>query len=221
LLHLPADTPYGNYTNKFAKLRARVDEANRRLIDSFLWWHATRTGQVPDRLAGDARLLPGEIPPGAYERHVYAYEEAVYHMRRAADELIAMIWSLDEWRSRGVWPSSIAVDCIGAALAPGCVRRIEVCANHAAVLRDLNEIANAFKHSFIHTDLSMFGRDEPCVHALGLEHNKLESDVKFHNVRLAELVGKFSAFYNEGIKWLSDFAERTPSTPPPESAPPP
>jgi hypothetical protein len=76
------------------------------------------------------------------------------------------------------------------------------------VLRALNEIANAFKHSFVQSDITVIGRDEPCVQALSLDYNKLASNAKFHSVSLAWLVNEFSAFYKEGMDWLRAFSER-------------
>lgn len=60
---------------------------------------------------------------------------------------------------------SLRVDSIGAALDT----RNEALTGHLAEFtsasKQLNEISNAFKHSFINTDLNYCGRDEPIVFA--------------------------------------------------------
>jgi hypothetical protein len=148
------------------------------------------------------------VPINAYERHVFANEQAIYLLRRAADEMIALIWCLSEWEKKGTYPQQIEVDCIGAVLKKPNDRKLKAWRDHVQVLKALNEIANAFKHSFVYSDITLIGRDEPCVHALGLDYNKLASGTKFHNVSLVWLVKEFNAFYKEGMDWLRAFSER-------------
>ena len=194
---LPPDSPYGNFQLKLRKLCDRLDEANRRLIDTFDYWN---------------KAMEGKISANSFQRHEYAIEQAVYLMRRVADELIAMIWCLDEWDKTGNYPHQIRIDCIGAALETtqqNLSKDLKLLfAPHNPVMKALNEISNAFKHSFVHSDLTLTGRDEPCVYALGLAHNKLSSEMKFHNFSVSWLVNEFSAFYKSGIQWLASFSER-------------
>lgn len=188
---LPPDSPYGNFQLKLMKLCQRLDEANRRLIESFYYWNQAR-----------AQMPPGNV----FERHLYANEQAVYLMRRAADEMIAMIWCLSQWEIDKDYPQQIKVDCIGSALK---ARNHQLPLDgHTPVLEALNEIANAFKHSFVQSDITLIGRDEPYVHALGLAYNRLGAGTKFHSVSLSWLVKDFSAFYKSGMQWLETFSER-------------
>lgn len=41
------------------------------------------------------------LPVNSFERHTYANEQAVYLLRRVADELIAMMWCLKRWVDEG------------------------------------------------------------------------------------------------------------------------
>lgn len=189
---LPPNTPYGNFQLKLMKLCECLDEANRKLIESYNLWKEARTG---------ALLV------NALVRHVYANEQAVYLLRRAADDMIALIWCLSEWEIKGVYPQQIAIDCIGTALKRPVERQLPLCREHVEVLKALNEIANAFKHSFVHSDITVIGRDEPRVHALSLDHNKLVSGIRFHDISLAWLVKEFSSFYQAGMNWLRAFSE--------------
>jgi hypothetical protein len=191
---LPPDSPYGNFQLKQMKLIQRLDEANRRLLDSYHFWRMATT--------------PGFIPANAYERHVYANEQAIYMMRRAADELISMISCLSEFENHHTYPTQIKPDCIGGLLMIADDQLLDLFRPHRAILQDLNEIANAFKHSFINSDITLIGRDEPCVHALALQYNKLKSGAKFHNVAMMHIVIGFNAFYQDTIQWLKEFSER-------------
>lgn len=100
---LPPDSPYGNLQLKFMKIIWRLDEANRKISDSWQFWEVCSQG--------------GMLPTGALERHVFSNEEAVYMLRRAGDELVSMIWLLAKYESDGEYPSKIKVDCLGAVVS--------------------------------------------------------------------------------------------------------
>jgi hypothetical protein len=197
---LPPDSPYGNIHLKLIKLCMRLDEANRRLQESYRFWHAI--------------AKPGMISPNEYDRHVFATEEAIYMMRRSADELISIIWCLNEFEKRREYPKEIEVDSIGALLKSlkGKTLKdskfLDIFKTHKEILQALNEISNAFKHSFVNSDITLIGRDEPCVHALALRYNKLESGAVFHNVPLRQIVTEYNSFYNEAMQWLKEFSKR-------------
>ncbi|MFU1909956.1 hypothetical protein ACLQ8Z_09700 [Bordetella hinzii] len=191
---LPPDTPYGNLTLKLMKLIGRIDEANRRLAESQSFWKIAITPV---------------IHPNAAERHHYAIEQAIYLMRRAADDLIALIFCLSEWQVSGDFPKEIRIDCIGrliddrnAATLPALYEP------HLSMLRLLNEISNAYKHSFIQTDINLIGRDEPVVYALGLDYNKLKSGAAFFNASLSSMVTDFTRFYRDCFAWLEAFSKK-------------
>jgi hypothetical protein len=99
---LPPDSPYGNFQLKQMKLCQRIDEANRRIIESNHFWRVVKTQEI--------------IPDFVYARHVYANEQAIYMMRRTADELISMIWCLSEFERLRKYPKQIRIDCIGDLL---------------------------------------------------------------------------------------------------------
>ena len=120
----------------------------------------------------------------------------------------ALIWCLSEWEAKGAYPQRIKVDSIGDVLGQPSDQQLEPCKDHVQVLKALNEISNAFKHSFVQSDMTLIGRDEPLIHALGLDHNKLAAGTTFHTVSLAWLVKEFNAFYQAGMDWLRAFSGR-------------
>jgi hypothetical protein len=194
---LPPQTPYGNFQLKFMKIVERLDEANRKIEESFGFWE--RIIASPNGMQFD----------NVYPRHVFANEQAIYMMRRAADELISLIWCLSEHEKTGAYPETIKVDCLGDVLKTAEKKKpIVLYQPHLNFIEILNEVANAFKHSFINSDINLFGAQEPCVHALGLKDNRLSAGEKFHNVALAALVRDYSAFYQTCLQWLRDYSER-------------
>jgi hypothetical protein len=200
LFWLPADSPFGNFQLKLHKLSERVDELNRKIKEAFSLWTQCRSNRM--------------VLPGHFQRHVYAIEDCVYLMRRVADEIIALVHCLAVFEFSGQYPTGIDVDEIGDLMkaqresSVGAVQVISIFEPHLPALATLNDIANAFKHSFINSDHTLMATEEPCIHALHLKHNRLPSGPQFYNVRLADSVLRFDRFYAEGMGWLRAYSER-------------
>ena len=191
---LPPDSPYGNFQLKYMKTIQRLDEANRRINESQHHWSNFRA--------------EGMLPVGALERHVLANEEAIYMLRRAADELVSLVWCLSKYEENGDYPNKIKVDCLGAVIAQDENERHQAFAAHIELMRILNDIANAFKHSFINSDHTLLGAEEPRIHALGLARNKLSSQPEFYDVSLLTLIEFYNEFYKSCTSWLKSYSER-------------
>ena len=204
---LPPDSPYGNLTLKLMKLCERIDEANLRLTESCAFWEQARADGTP--------------PNNASQRHTYANEQAIYLLRRSADEMIALICCLYKWEANHIYPRRIKIDSIGTLLLrleqfPD--QHLKPCSQHVPLLTVLNEISNAFKHSFVNSDISIIGRDEPLIFALSLDDNRLVSGTKFHSVSLLWLAKAFTDFYKDCMDWLRAFSQRNLSPPVKEHA---
>lgn len=208
---LPPDTPYGNLTLKLFKLSERIDEANRHLLDSVKYWNILNH---ESQLASMGQLQPEFMHPNALQRHIYATEIAILMIRRAADEIIAFVSCLVDWEKEKKFPQRIRIGEIGKLLdKKNAQYHPELYAPHISMLQLLNDIANAFKHSFVQTDITLIGIDEPTVNALYLPHNKLDdnkhdSGMRFYSVSLSTLISDFSRFYADSIAWLRHFSER-------------
>lgn len=186
---LPPDTPYGNLQKKLFKIIMRVDELNRQIINSFSHWQKFRKQNMD---------LSQNL-----EKHIYSNEYFIYQMRRIADELISLHYLLEYYQENNQYPEEIEKDMIGKVLG----KEDFIFKNHNRLLKKLNSISNAFKHSFINDDLSLIGSEEPCVHALYLRNNKLKARAEFYNVSLKELIIQFEEFYSEAMNWLKNFSE--------------
>lgn len=193
-LWLPPDSPYGNLQLKYMKIILRLDEANRKIADSWQFWNVCQSA--------------GMLSVCAFERHVFSNEEAIYMLRRAADELVSLVGLLSIYEDRAKYPSSIKVDCLGAVIAQCESKRHKVFADHIDLMEVLNDIANAFKHSFINSEHTFLGSREPRIHALGLAYNKLSSEPKFYDVSISDLISKYNDFYKSCMSWLSAYSAR-------------
>lgn len=189
---LPPETPFGNLTLKLVQIVLRLDQANRRLLDSTSSWEAAREHAT--------------ATVHAYPIHRFTNEEALYHIRRSTDELIALIWVLGEHERNGCFPDSIVVDCIAKAIRPPHSEHLKFLSRHRELLTVLNDLANSYKHSFVDSDLTVMGREEPCFYALRLEHNKRSLGAQFLGASLQRIVEQFNAFLRDALDWLKTYS---------------
>ena len=196
---LPADTPFGNLTRKFISILERLDHVNGTIQGVF---RSYETGKA-DPL-GRMSIL----------HHTLLAEETVYWMRKTADELIGLVAFLDERVATGAWPTRLAPfpidDVLRSDSPPAWV------VPHIDFLRLFNDVSNAYKHSFMNSEIDRIGRDEPGVYALGLKWNDLnKSQPILYNIRFAELVKRFDSFYQAACEQLRrcclPHLERAPS----------
>jgi hypothetical protein len=62
-------------------------------------------------------------------------------------------------------------------------------------LENLNSISNAYKHSFVNSQLNIIGEFEPIVPALSLLYNNTNNPIKFYSIELAKIINDFSDFF--------------------------
>ncbi len=191
LLPLPSDTPYGNLALKSMKIVMRVDWLNRRI------------GEVYASYARSTSVDPLVAAP--LDQQMIA-EEVVYWIRKTADELIGLWDFMLQAVDAGVYPTGLRVDCIGSALANHNPKITGHLAGFEVSLGVLNEVSNAYKHSFINSDITFFGRDEPVVVALAVKYNRLDRSPQFHAVTLSDVVAQFSEFYKRALESIGELS---------------
>ncbi len=189
ILPFPSETPFGNLALKYMKIISRLDEANRKIAESYQFW----------RIARDESILS----VNAFERHIYCYEEAIYMMRRAADELVSLIYFMDYFKKEGIYPDKIKIDCLGAVKL-NQDKSIQPYTEHTDLINILNDISNAFKHSFINSDINVIGDIAPRINALGLRHNNLSDKEVYYDVTFEDLIEKYNNFFSDCQKWLKN-----------------
>ena len=183
LLPLPADPPFGNLAGKYIDIVVRLDHVNVLVARVFSSYESAKA-------QNDGRI----------REHALLAEELVYWLRKTADELIALIHVLAVRQSTGAYPTRVETDCIGRLLGdknpPAWV------VPHLEFLRLLNDISNAYKHSFVNSELMLVGRDEPGVYALELKWNDLANQTGLYNIRVREVVMRFDAFFQSALEEL-------------------
>src|SRR6266702_3649304 len=173
---LPSDTPYGNLLLKSMNIVRRLDRVNLEVARVF-------SSYVHPKDADVAKPLQDIL------EHQFYAEQVVYWLRKTADELIALAYVTNECKRSGHWPRVVRIDSIVGLKdhhkPPPEVKLLFE--PYERYLFTLNEVANAFKHSFINTDMNVVGASYPVVYALALKRNDLSKEPHFYSVNFAEL----------------------------------
>jgi hypothetical protein len=183
MLPLPADTPFGNLALKYMRLVERVDHVNLLVLRVFASYESAKAQEL-----------------GPIMQHLLLAEELVYWLRKTGDELIALTQVIAVRQSTGAYPTRVEPGSIGRMLGEKSPPIWVI--PHLGFLRLLNEISNAYKHSFVNSDLMLVGRDEPGVYALQLKWNDLANPPTLHNIRVREVVTRFDAFFQSAREEL-------------------
>jgi hypothetical protein len=140
LLPLPSNTPFGNLFLKYLKIASRIDRINLLIQDIFLNFFS----------------LAHQSEGGSEDffRHQVIAEEVIYWLRKTADELISMQYILHVQEQTGQFPNKIEVDCVGLLNHKNAQDFKQNFLVHLKFLDTLNEVSNAYKHSFINSELS-------------------------------------------------------------------
>ena len=184
MIWLPNDTPYGNLLLKGMNIVRRIDRVNMEISRVF----SSYVHPSKERINDTAQDL--------LEHQFYA-EQVVYWLRKTLDEFISLGYVIDEWNRTGKWPKSVQIDSIAGLKDSPSKELWQLFGPHEEFLSALNEVANAFKHSFINTDMTVVGAEYPVVCALALKRNKLAEPPMFYSLSFAEMVNAFSVVYKE------------------------
>lgn len=192
MLALPVDTPYGNLSLKSLEIQARLAHANIRLKEAHSGWKSFTSREAPSASG------PSDIGE-------FAADEAIFMLRRVADELIGTLSLLTQRSETGKYPDKVAPDSIGPALKANT----PLVLNHHGLATTVNNLANAHKHSFLDSEaMMMIGRDEPCVIALALDHNNLKNQPTHYVVSLDALIRSFNEFLKDALHLLRELARQ-------------
>lgn len=139
-LKLPHDTPYGNLNLKWVDVVERFDSINDLILELEKYFKIINIK--------DADVETANLISIFFHKEKFAIEQIFYWLRKSADELISLLYVLDYHNLNNDYPTKIKIDCIGLLLISTDFYTEFVCTyNH--LLTILNEVTNAYKHSFL------------------------------------------------------------------------
>lgn len=196
-LNLPDDTLFGNLQLKWMGIVQRFDSINE-LINQVDLYFDTVKNTYPDLKGANVHsyLIP---------RERFMTEQIIYWLKKSVDELISILYILDYNNINGVYPVKIKVDCIGAlshnpSFYADFVNKFQI------LLNALNDVANAYKHSVLNSEVSAHrGAEYPMVFALTLDRNDSTKTPAFHRIPLNNLVLDYRLFLEDIIDLIKNF----------------
>ena len=187
---MPNNTPFGNLSLKLLRMVMRLDRVNVEIEKVF------RTYVHPSQPFDLARDIT---------EHQHYSEQVVYWLRKTADEIVGLAYVLDERQKAGAWPQRVDIDSIGRLNNRPSASLKTLFEPYMRFLETLNSVSNAYKHSFINSDMNLMGAEYPVVYALGLKRNDLSKEPQFYSLAFAEVVSEFSAFYVHSMSEIKNW----------------
>jgi len=177
-----ANVPYANLVSKHTDIIQRIDNINIKIKLAFESYKKNITDKPPFQLAN-------------LTEHCFIIEEIIYWLRKTADELISIMYVCKYFDKNQTHPSKIKFEKIDDLLKNEKSELSIIFATYLSSLENLNSISNAYKHSFVNSQLNIIGEFEPIVPALSLLHNNTNNPIKFYSIELAKIINNFSDFY--------------------------
>jgi hypothetical protein len=196
MTHLPAKTPFGNLMAAKMFVDTRIDYVNLKLTKIYEPFPIKIEGIIP-------LLFPQlvDIPT----------EEVIYLIRRLTDDLICLWSILSNFSNSGIYGPKIAIDCVGGLLdqisQTGVPHEFY---RNSEWLQNLNDVANAYKHSFAQTQLQQFSAQQPLVLAFAWKRNNTQNPVDTKLIPLSEIIAGYTLFYQQMGIWLRDWGAANP-----------
>ena len=186
---LPPETPFGNLTLKWFDFMQRFDNINDKIDDIYTCHERIKQNRT-EKFDEYRQFLMTKI----FSKHRYLIEELIYWLRKSADEMISLVYILDYYSNHKKYPEKIVIESIGKLLKEKCLCN-DFFSDHYDMLKTINDVSNAYKHSFLNTEISNhIGNDEPYFFALSLSNNDLKKKPYFYPVELTNFIIKYSGF---------------------------
>ena len=203
ILDLYTDTPFGNMTLKWFDIVQRIDCLNDTIVSlykNFALRNDIRVNQANFGILVDPKL--------SYVQ-TYQTEEIIYWLRKTTDEFIGLLYLSDYKKTYNKYPSKIKISSIAEYLHSS-QSFDNILDPHITFLENLNNVSNAYKHSFInHEVLNYHGENEPLAIALRLDYNRLENGHQFYTLALRSILNEFDLMIGKlKQKLASEFVYR-------------
>jgi len=185
LIPFNANIPYANLVSKHSNIIQRIDNINIKIKLAYESYKNNITDKPPFQLAN-------------LTEHCFIIEEIIYWLRKTADELISIMYVCKYFDKNQTHPSKVKLEKIDDLLKNKNSELSIIFTAYLSSLENLNSISNAYKHSFVNSQLNIIGEFEPIVPALSLLHNNTNNTnnpIKFYSIELAKIINDFSDFY--------------------------
>lgn len=186
-----ADTSFGNLNLNWIEILQRIDRVNDLIIDLYKEFAILKANHENPRVENAVKISD------LFYRQKFLSEQIFYWLRKTADEIISLLYLLNYIKKHKHEPKKLNVSSIGEFLKS----KTEIAPfleKYRAYFEVLNEISNAFKHSFVNAQTHTYvGTMYPIVFALSYHHNNRNNDLKFKQYKFDDVLENYNSFLIE------------------------
>lgn len=124
----------------------------------------------------------------------FLQEEIVFHLRRAVDDMISLVWMMNEWE-HGKKVVKVEIDSIGKYLSEKN-RKMRCFDRNVGFLNILNNISNSYKHSVYQTILPLIGEKEAGFYMNMYQKNDTRNDEEECFYNQSDLLNGFQDIFD-------------------------
>jgi hypothetical protein len=184
---------WGNLSNKVLFIFNRLDYLNDTLVsicekvEIYNFNFKKRNGLTSNKV----KIIP--------------YIEIIHVMsdlRMIVDELIALLYIVEKREILGDYPNKIEIECIGDLLRKWDEKKLDdvkFFINYKVFLKNVNDITNTYKHSFINDHIIFYRQlEKPTVYAI--RNFNREFDIhknKLISIPLEDIISDFNRMFKE------------------------
>jgi hypothetical protein len=188
-IDLPIEGHFGNFNLTYVEMCIRLDHVNTQILSLFRDFYSFKK-VVDGGYYGD--------PDNITIKLKLRTEEVVYWLRKTADQIISLLYILGYKEKNGVIPERILIDSIGTFIGgqKGVIENYDADINkHKKVLEIIQRVSNAYKHTFLNSDiLSLVSEDYPLILALHQHNNIKSNQIDFHAHPLNDVLIEYDEF---------------------------
>lgn len=193
LLQFPSNCPFGNLDIKYILMMTRLNMLNETIKQI----HELHEASF------DARQKKEYVGNTPYKVIVLTSRFSC-EIKIIADEMFCLNYILEEYRKTGSWIKKIKADRIGVQYWEKDTIGFEAFNSNPQLMKDMNGMANAVKHSFVNSEALWIRNIEriPKLIAFHNPHNDLEKGLTPYIIKLPDFVESFNKFLNEYRKHM-------------------
>lgn len=190
--------PYINLKLKYEKLITDLDMVNENLTNSFEIWNKIHNNSIYN--ITDFKIFNFYC----FNKLNKLNEYIAYDLKRIIDEVISTISVIKKKINNG----KLSISSIGEYLNKHNSSYNEF-DEFIDLFTKLNDLINAYKHSYLNTDFSSLGRDENCFTALYSKNNDFSKEPKILCVSVAYIISEFNKFYKKSFDLIDTLTKST------------
>ena len=208
ILNLPQSIKYGNMTLKYISILDRQKEINFLINECYTIFNKFSNKQIYN---SDTEIEIFNLS-NFISRYYFVLEYITYNVRRTVDELISLIYYLNYIKNNnGTEPNKIDIDKIGSLInsneGQSLKNQVNFFTQHDVFMNYLNDLSNAFKHSFVNSESStLIGKDKPTINALNLHYNNSSNNKEFYSIYLDDFITCYNSFFNDSFTCIKELA---------------